>query len=153
MASVVLPQWLMPLAITVALSFIISAQINRVAHPLYERLAPRLIRCERNIRHPDEQPVSLGDAQILIMGMGRTGRAAYDHLSAKGYRLVSLDSDPVMVERNTAEGRRILFADAEDQMFWQSLEMNDVKAVILAMNDPRPRSSPPASCVRAALAG
>jgi len=68
--------------------------------------------------------------------MGRTGRAAYDHLSAKGYRLVSLDSDPVMVERNTAEGRRILFADAEDQMFWQSLEMNDVKAVILAMNDP-----------------
>lgn len=52
-ASVVLPQWLMPLAITVALSFIISAQINRVAHPLYERLAPRLIRCERNIRHPD----------------------------------------------------------------------------------------------------
>ena len=32
MASVVLPQWLMPLAITVALSFIISAQINRVAH-------------------------------------------------------------------------------------------------------------------------
>ncbi|KXO77100.1 cation:proton antiporter family protein [Stutzerimonas stutzeri] len=135
-ASVVLPQWLMPLAITVALSFIISAQINRVAHPLYERLAPRLIRCERNIRHPDEQPVSLGDAQILIMGMGRTGRAAYDHLSAKGYRLVSLDSDPVMVERNTAEGRRILFADAEDQMFWQSLEMNDVKAVILAMNDP-----------------
>ncbi|GEM_PF-6193200 len=32
-ASVVLPQWLMPLAITVALSFIISAQINRVAPP------------------------------------------------------------------------------------------------------------------------
>ena len=31
-ASVVLPQWLMPLAITVALSFIISAQISRVAH-------------------------------------------------------------------------------------------------------------------------
>jgi len=69
------------------------------------------------------------------MGMGRTGRAAYDHLNAKGYRLVSLDSDPVMVEKNTAEGRHILFADAEDQMFWQSLEMNEVEAVILAMND------------------
>ena len=41
-----------------------------------------------------------------------------------------------MVERNTAEGRRILFADAEDQMFWQSPKMNDVKAVIPAMNDP-----------------
>jgi hypothetical protein len=134
-ASVVLPQWLMPLAITVVFSFIVSAQINRIAHPLYERLAPRLIRCERNIRHPDEQPVSLGDARILVMGMGRTGRAAYDYLANKGFRLISLDSDPVMVEKSAQEGRNVLFADAEDQMFWQSLEMNEVEAVILAMND------------------
>lgn len=134
-ASVVLPQWLTPLAISVALSFVISAQLNRIVHPAYERLAKWLIPLERNTRHPDEQPVSLGDAQILVMGMGRTGRAAYDHLLRKGFRLVSLDSDPVMVERNVAEGRNVFFADAEDQMFWQNLQMNDVKAVVLAMND------------------
>jgi predicted Kef-type K+ transport protein len=134
-ASVVLPQWLIPLAITVALSFVISAQLNRFAHPLYERLARRLIPLERNIRHPDEQPVSLDDAQILIMGMGRTGRAAYDHLSEKGFKLFSLDSDPVMIELSSKAGRRVKFADGEDQMFWQNLEMPEVKAVILAMND------------------
>ena len=86
MASVVLPEWMIPLAITVALSFVISAPLNRIAHPLYERLAKRLIPLERNIRHPDEQPVSLGDAQVLVMGMGRTGRAAYDYLQEKGYQ-------------------------------------------------------------------
>ncbi len=134
-ASVVLPAWLTPLAITVALSFVISAQLNRISHPLYDRLAKRLIPLERNIRHPDEQPVSLGDAQILIMGMGRTGRAAYDHLQGKGWRLVSLDSDPVTVEKSSERGRNVLFGDAEDQMFWESLEMNNVEAVILAMND------------------
>lgn len=134
-ASVVLPQWLTPLAITVALSFVISAQLNRISHPLYDRLARRLIPLERNTRHPDEQPVSLGDAQILIMGMGRTGRAAYDHLQHQGWRLISLDSDPVTVEKSGAKGRHVLFADAEDQMFWESLEMNKVEAVILAMND------------------
>ena len=94
MASVVLPEWMIPLAITVALSFVISAPLNRIAHPLYERLGKRLIPLERNIRHPDEQPVSLGDAQVLVMGMGRTGRAAYDYLQEKGYRVVGLDSDP-----------------------------------------------------------
>jgi hypothetical protein len=134
-ASVVLPQWLTPLAITVALSFVISAQLNRISHPLYDRFARRLIPLERNTRHPDEQPVSLGDAQILIMGMGRTGRAAYDHLQNQGWRLISLDSDPVTVEKSSEKGRHVLFADAEDQMFWESLEMNKVEAVILAMND------------------
>lgn len=29
----------------------------------------------------------------------------------------------------------MFFADAEDQMFWQNLQMNDVQAVVLAMND------------------
>tara|TARA_R100001369_G_scaffold70361_1_gene98114 strand:- start:241 stop:1104 length:864 start_codon:yes stop_codon:yes gene_type:complete len=134
-ASVVLPQWLTPLAITVALSFVVSAQLNRISHPLYDRFARRLIPLERNTRHPDEQPVSLGDAQILIMGMGRTGRAAYDHLQNQGWRLISLDSDPVTVEKSSEKGRHVLFADAEDQMFWESLEMNKVEAVILAMND------------------
>lgn len=134
-ASVVLPQWLIPLAITVALSFVISAQLNRFAHPLYERLAKRLIPLERDIRHPDEQPVSLGDAQVLIIGMGRTGRAAYDYLKDKGFKLFSLDSDPAMIELNSQAGRRIQFADGEDQMFWQSLKMPAVEAVILAMND------------------
>lgn len=134
-ASVVLPQWLTPLAISVAFSFVISAQLNRITHPMYERLAKWLIPLERNTRHPDEQPVSLGTAQILVMGMGRTGRAAYDHLQRKGFRVVSLDSDPVMVERNLQEGRDVFFADAEDQMFWQNLAMNDVQAVVLAMSD------------------
>ncbi|MEX6502669.1 cation:proton antiporter domain-containing protein [Pseudomonas zhanjiangensis] len=133
--SVVLPQWTIPLALTMALSLVISAQLNRIAHPLYERLARRLIPLERDIRHPDEQPISLGDAQILIIGMGRTGRAAYDHLKDKGFKLFSLDSDPGMIELSAQAGRRVQFADAEDQMFWQRLEMPAVEAVILAMND------------------
>jgi len=53
---------------------------------LYERLARRLIPIGRDLRHPDEQPVSLGAADILIMGMGRTGTAAYDYLDARKSR-------------------------------------------------------------------
>ena len=135
MASIVLPQWMIPLAITVALSFVISAPLNRIAHPLYERLARRLIPLERDIRHPDEQPISLGDAQVLVMGMGRTGRAAYDRLQEAGLKVVGLDSDPVVIEFSKRAGRRVLFADGEDQMFWQHLDMPMAEAVILALND------------------
>lgn len=134
-ASVVLPEWLIPLAVTVSVSFLISAPLNRIAHPLYERLANRLIPWERDIRHPDEQPVTLGDAEILIMGLGRTGRAAYDRLHEKGYRVVALDSDPAAIETSLKAGRRARFADAEDQGLWQSLDMPAVHSVVLAMND------------------
>ncbi len=133
-ASVALPGFMVPLALTVALSFVISAPLNRVAHPLYERLAHRLIRFERNIRHPDEQPVSLGGADVLIMGMGRTGTAAYEYLRER-FALVALDSDPAKVRAHQEQSRHIFFADAEDQMFWESLDFGAVRAVILSLNE------------------
>jgi len=133
-ASVAMPQFLIPLALTVALSFVVSAPLNRYAHPLYERLANRLIPFERNIHHPDEQPVSLGDAEVLIMGMGRTGSAAYEYLRHKTH-LAALDSDPARVATHQHLGNNVFFADAEDQVFWQGLDLGCIKAVILCLND------------------
>jgi len=133
-ASVALPDWIVPLALTVALSFVVSAPLNRFAHPLYERLAKRLIPLERDIRHPDEQPLALGDADVLIMGMGRTGSAAYDYLQDK-CRLVALDSDPARVIMHQKLGNNIFFADAEDQMFWERLDYGCLRAVILSLNE------------------
>ena len=135
MASLVLPQWLIPLALTVAFSFLLSAPLNRIVHSIYERLSPYLLPFERNIRHPDEQPITLGDAHILVMGLGRTGRAAYDSLFEQGFNVIALDSDPVAVDASLQDGRRALFADAEDQVFWQNLDMPNIHSVILAMND------------------
>ncbi|MDO3387573.1 cation:proton antiporter [Gilvimarinus sp. SDUM040013] len=134
-AAIVLPQWLVPLALTVAVSFVISAPLNRIAHPFYERLSARLLRFERNIHHPDQQPISLGNAEVLIFGMGRTGTAAYEQLKDKVPGLIALDSDPGKVDRHRKEGRAVLFADAEDQVFWQGLRMDNIRAVILSMSD------------------
>lgn len=135
LASVVLPEWLVPLALTVSLSFILSAPINRLAHPLYEKLAQHLSPFERNLRHPDEQPISLGSTRILIMGMGRTGSAAYDRLKGVESRLIGLDSDPAKLTKHETEGRNVFFADAEDPVFWANLEIPDLQYVVLAMND------------------
>jgi predicted Kef-type K+ transport protein len=133
-ASVVLPEWLIPLALTVAISFVISAPLNRFAHPIYDRICNRLMKFERNIHHPDEQPVSLGGAQVLIMGMGRTGSAAYHYLQPD-ISLIAMDSDPAKVAKLQQQGFNVFYADAEDQVFWQGLNFGSVQAVILSMND------------------
>ncbi|WP_323751614.1 cation:proton antiporter family protein [Marinobacter sp.] len=134
-ASIALPEWLVPLALSVALSFLISAPINRLAHPLYERWSHRLVPFEKDRRHPDELPISLGDTRVLVMGMGRTGTAAYDALSASEARLMALDSDLTKVSRHQKQGRNVVYADAEDNTFWEALHMPSVEAVILAMGD------------------
>ena len=91
-ASVALPEWLVPLAITVALSFVVSAPVNRLSHTVYERFSARLAPFESQRRHPDEQPISLGNTRLLVMGMGRTGSAAYDQLAREEPLIKALDS-------------------------------------------------------------
>ncbi len=134
-ASVALPEWLVPLALTVAISFLVSAPVNRFAHTLYERFNTRLTPYEGKRHHPDEQPISLGSTKMLIMGMGRTGTAAYDHLTDSEPHVMGLDSDPAKVSKHQKAGRNVVFADAEDIAFWQSLNMPAVEAVILTMGD------------------
>ena len=135
-AAGLLPDWIVPLAIAVAFSFLVSAPLNRIAHKLVERFEDRLSRFERTKRHPDDQPLSLGNADILIMGLGRTGSAAYDVLGAQQkMRLIGLDADPTKVAWHTAEGRNVLYADAEDPGFWSDVDIRGLKGVILAMND------------------
>lgn len=134
-ANIAMPDWIVPLAVTVALSFVIAAPINRLAHNLYARLESRLDRFELDERHPDEQPVSLGKAHILIMGMGQIGTSAYDFLKGRHEHMVGLDSDFSKVQKHLHASRRVLYADAEDPGFWQSLKLDDIRAVMLTMSD------------------
>ena len=132
-ASGVLEEWLVPLAITVAVSFLIAAPLNRLAHPLFDRLESHLRRYERRSYHPDEQPVSIGVAEILVVGMGRTGQAAFNSVENAGLTVVGMDADPDKVEKQRARGRNVVYADAEDIELWQGLDFTGLQAVILAM--------------------
>src|SRR5690606_23962964 len=107
-ASIALPEWLIPLAITVSLSFVISAPLNRFAHSLFETVGRHIVRFESRKRHPDEQPISLGDTRILVMG--RTGTATYDWLLPQEPKIMGLDSDPAKAEQHRKDGRNVVFA-------------------------------------------
>lgn len=127
--------FLVPLAIAVSVSFVIAAPLNRFAHPLFERFGANLQSFEREARLPEEQPRDLGDSNVLVFGMGRTGSAAYEALAAEGKRPVGLDADTYKVEAHTEAGRHVIFADAEDVNFWSSVNIDKIEAAILAMND------------------
>ncbi|MDZ7790852.1 MAG: cation:proton antiporter family protein [Xanthomonadales bacterium] len=130
-----LDEWLVPLALTVALSFTIAAPLNHVAHALFERIEGSLCRFETRSAHPDEIPPDLGRARALIFGMGRTGTAAYDMLSRHVPELVGLDSDPYRVAGHDRSVREVILADAEDTDFWRMVKLDSLEIVVLAMDD------------------
>ncbi len=129
------PQMLVMLALTVAISFTIAAPLNRYAHTIYMRLEKQLQAYETEQRHPDDEPLHLGNSHLLVMGMGRVGTGAYDFLSQRKQRVIGLDSDTSKVEEHREAGRRVLYADAEDPGLWQNLDLSGVYAVLLAMPD------------------
>jgi hypothetical protein len=129
------PQMMVMLAVTVAISFAIAAPLNRYAHNLYAWLENRLQPFESEQRHPDDEPLHLGNSHLLVMGMGRVGTGAYDFLSQRKQRVIGLDSDTGKVELHREAGRRVLYADAEDPGLWQNLDLSGIHAVLLAMPD------------------
>ncbi|MFN4112657.1 MAG: cation:proton antiporter [Sphingomonadaceae bacterium] len=134
-AAGVLEEWLVPLALAVSLSFIFAAVFNNFGAAIYRQFANSLQRFETQAIHRDEAPTDIGDARILILGMGRTGTAAYDALAPLGEPLIGIDSDTYKVQSHIDADRNATYADAEDEGFWRDLNIGKLKAVVIAVND------------------
>ncbi len=127
--------WASLLGVMIALSLVVAAPFNRAVHDLYQRFEPKLLRFERNTVHADQEPTQLGNANWLVIGMGRTGGAAYKQLEASGQQVVGLDSDSDKLEHHRAKGRNVLYGDAEDPELWERLELNGLNGVIVTAPD------------------
>lgn len=129
------PEWLTTAGIAVALSFAIAAPFSARAHRIYAATRHWLDRLERDTPHPDDEPITFGSAEVLVVGMGRVGTGAYDYMRAQGKNVAGTDSDSAKLERHLREGRRVAYADAEDAGFWQRLRFERLRAVMLAVPD------------------
>ena len=134
-AAALLPEWTVPLAVAVALSFVLAAPFDRQAQRLFERFEGPLTRWQTKRLHRDDQPADLGQARVLILGMGRTGSAAYDHLAQTDDRLIGLDADSYRVAAHQAAGRNVRLADVDDAGFWRGLDTTALAVVVLAMDN------------------
>ncbi len=123
------------LAIAVSLSFILAAPLNRLGHSIYQHSGKWLQEHAAEKLNQRDQLINPGNAQVLILGMGRIGSGAYDELRQR-YGKVSLG---VEVREETAqlhrdEGRNVIAGDATDPDFWERiLDTANVKLVLLAM--------------------
>jgi predicted Kef-type K+ transport protein len=133
----VLPsQWLAIVAISLSLSFVIGSMLESRGYLIYSLLRSSLLKLETKTRLREQQPVDIGQAQILVMGMGRVGTGAYNYLHARyGDVVVGFEEDVARVERHEQAGRRVLIGDATDRELWERLDRKPVQQVILALSN------------------
>ncbi|MGZ5075906.1 MAG: cation:proton antiporter domain-containing protein [Methylobacter sp.] len=140
-AGLLPPAWESIIGLAVALSLAVAAPLNRFSHRLFSLLETVLVRFERKIEHPDRLPSSIGGAEWLVVGMGRTGISAYRSFNQQNTRVLGLDADPTVLQNLLADGKRIIYGDAEDSELWETLPLAKIKGIILTMPGFEVRSS------------
>jgi len=137
--SIAQAQGLLPLAglsvltLAAVISFVLYLPLNRLNHALYDRFQHLLAAFERDVPHPDDPVASIGAARYLVLGMGRTGTAAYDFLVGTGENVAGLDVDPEILARHLRAHRRAAYGDAQDSDLWRGLNLASVRGAVVAL--------------------
>ena len=134
----VLPsEWLTTIALAVTVSFFIATPLNTRVHRIYADYGEHLQKLERQKRIKDEEPSDLGDNEIVILGMGRVGKGAYERLrdAYPDHKIVGVDESPEQVELNGEEGFNCIRGDASDYDFWAHSGLRDKRLVLISLTN------------------
>lgn len=131
--------WLVVLALTVAVGFVLASFLNTQAHQLYGRMEVFLCKFQSDERLTEDTSADTGDAEVLVVGMGRVGQGAYDAMTKTyGNKVFGIDVDRKKVAALQAQGYHVIPGDAEDIEFWRYINNPHLRLVMLALPENRP---------------
>ncbi len=127
-------QWLVILSLAVTISFIFTNVAYKYAHSFFTENKNMINKYERSERLSEDVFIQPCDAPIVVIGMGRVGMGAYHALDAqKSNQAWGLDADPKKIKWLNSQGKQAYFGDAEDINFWESINLDNLKLVLLAV--------------------
>jgi len=126
------PLWLVIFALALSFSFILASPFNMAANKLYARWQKRLQKFETQKRLPDEQPLELGNAEVVILGMGRVGTSTYDVMNKKyGKKVLGIEYDNEVLSEHLAANRNVLLGDITDSDFWDRVQPASSSCIVI----------------------
>lgn len=123
------------LGLLTALSFVINAPFATREDQIWRSIEETMHKFERDVKHTEHEIISLGKANYLVIGMGNAGKSAYDRLREEGQHVVGMDIDPVRIEQNLKEHRRVVYGDIQDTELWKSVDLSGIESIIIAMGN------------------
>jgi Kef-type K+ transport system membrane component KefB len=109
----------------------LSTYLILYSGPIFDRLSPLLKVFER--AHPTQADTEDedDDVEVILYGLGRYGSMVATEMTEQGVSFVAVESDPQLVAaRSRLNGDRVLYGDAEDMEFVESLPLDSAHWVV-----------------------
>ncbi len=130
-------EWMLVDAVALSLSFVFASVINTDPNAVFTKFRTQLKRFERPDRLSEDATVELGNANMIIFGMGRVGSSVYEAMDARLRGcVIGVDYDELVVEYHRKQGRNVVVGNATNPEFWDRVKMSrQVEYVLLVMPD------------------
>jgi len=129
-------EWLTTLALAMSISFFIATPFNTRVHDLFSKNHDPLEKYERNKRLEQEKIPSIGDANIVVLGLGRVGFGAYQYLNDKyNGKVIGVDEKHSRVENYCERGMNCIRADANDYEFWKQSNLTSCDKIFVCLSN------------------
>jgi len=127
-------EWLVILALTVSISFVITNIIYNMSHEFFARHKEKLNRYQKPSRLKEDQFDQPCDAPVVIIGMGRVGMGAYNAIAQQiPGKVWGLDTDQQKIEWLNENKVQAFTGDAEDADFWENIDVSKLELALLAI--------------------
>ncbi|MFT5658261.1 MAG: glutathione-regulated potassium-efflux system ancillary protein KefC [Gammaproteobacteria bacterium] len=127
-------EWLVILALSISISFVITCVYYHSAHSIYARFKDSLHCFERDKPLAEDVFVQPTGAEILVIGTGRIGIGAYRALHREmGDRVWGMDADRDRIEQQREQGMHVFMGDGESADLWDMLDVSRIKLVLIAV--------------------
>lgn len=127
-------EWLVILALSVSLSFILTSVLYRSAHSFYLRHKEKIKSYESQTPLASDIFIQPKDSEILVIGLGRVGKGAFKALhSMVGDKVWGMDADRNRIQKFQAKGLHVFYGDGEDADLWSNMDTHNIKLILLAL--------------------
>ena len=123
---------------SLATTLVSAVAISMLAIPALAKLGQRVGSAPRPQAGAarEETPPGDEDGRVIIVGYGRVGALIGDMLDVHKIPFIAVDSDPRLVARARAAGKRVYYGDASRPDYLRRCSLETARAVVVTMDSP-----------------
>lgn len=125
--------WLVVLALSISLSFIVSVLINNKSHYIYKKFRKQFNKFQSHKVLEEDINVVIKNKKVVIIGMQQLGQVVYDKCKQQyPDSICGIDTSLPVVQENIESGRIVFCADGENIDFWEQQKHDQFELIIIS---------------------